>query len=54
MGLEWRTISGYEGEEFEPSEAVIEKLAHVLDFPRDFSSGIPSTNPKRIQPASAQ
>lgn len=39
VGLEWRTISGYEGEEFEPSEAVIEKLAHVLDFPRDFFFG---------------
>jgi len=39
VGLEWRTISGYEAEEFEPSEAVIGKFASALEFPRDFFFG---------------
>lgn len=39
VGVDWRTISAYESNEFEPSEVIIRKLSLILGFPQDFFLG---------------
>lgn len=39
IGVEWRSVSGYEAGEYPPSEDMLERIASVLKFPVDFFSG---------------
>jgi transcriptional regulator with XRE-family HTH domain len=36
IGIEPRSISGFEGREYEPAEETIEKIVRVLHFPKAF------------------
>src|ERR1700722_12180561 len=39
IGVEWRTVSGYESGEYAPSGETLAKIAAVLKFPSSFFSG---------------
>ena len=39
VGIEWRTVSGYESGEYSPSQDILTRLATNLDFPESFFEG---------------
>lgn len=39
VGVDWRSISAYEANEYEPAEVVVRKLSSALRFPREFFFG---------------
>ena len=39
VGIEWRTVSGYEAGEYLPSRDVLARLASTLEFPKAFFEG---------------